>query len=58
MHKKNTSKDCVLRDNTATNTAIATAAAAAATATTSTTTYNSNDNNRAIYKRKNKTRLS
>ena len=58
MHKKNTSKDCVLRDNTATNTAIATAAAAAATDTTSTTTYNSNDNNRAIYKRKNKTRLS
>ena len=53
MHKKNTSKDCVLRDNTATNTAIANA-----DATTSTTTYNSNDNNRAIYKRKNKTRLT
>ena len=44
MHKKNTSKDCVWRDNTATNTATATAAAAAA-ATTTTTTYNSNDNN-------------
>ena len=43
MHKKNTSKDCVWRDNTATNTATATAAAAAA-ATTTTTTYNSNDN--------------
>ena len=40
MHKKNTSKDCVWRDNTATNTATATAAA-----TTTTTTYNSNDNN-------------
>ena len=44
MHKKNTSKDCVWRDNTATNTATTTAAAAAAAATT-TTTYNSNDNN-------------
>ena len=44
MHKRNTSKDCVWRDNTATNTATATAAAAAAAATT-TTTYNSNDNN-------------
>ena len=44
MHKKNTSKDCVWRDNTATNTTTATAAAAAA-ATTTTTTYNSNDNN-------------
>ena len=43
MHKKNTSRDCVWRDNTATNTATATAAAAAATTTT--TTYNSNDNN-------------
>ena len=44
MHKKNTSKDFVWRDNTATNTATATAAAAAAAAAT-TTTYNSNDNN-------------
>ena len=38
MHKKNTSKECVLRDNTATNTAIAIAAAAATATTTTTTT--------------------